>query len=393
MTEIKTSKENRSVAIGRMWGIKAFLCLRCSPLATLLLLLSFAAGMFCLNMFYGMAENEYRIHTRISTGGTLAEAYPRTAAAADVPDWRQLLIEKQMQVENVLYLSRLDESGYYLIGWSGDTEEADARWWPHVSGRFFSAEELASDREELIYLDEESYQALPADMTYQADGRSYRAIGCGWIAWMNLTGPVSEDSPQTILPLNSMAGYRTKPKVEVLPYQAYLMRGYAPELVFLQFNGFSRSELKDIRDELQAETPEAVLTLPRMNTDVKRNEEMARFLSLGAALSLLVWASMSACVSLWLEQNKRQHRILYLCGCSGKNICRTILSQMALLLIGGEVVALLWEMLLMPLLSSAAAAYSGHYPSLKFLIFSAAAVYVVTVLMNLKAIRLSTETY
>ena len=134
------------------------------------------------------------------------------------------------------------------------------------------------------------------------------------------------------------------PELEILPYNSFLKRELPATLIYLHMTGYSTKQRLRIVGELQQMFPDVtVLTNNWFDSSQFRWETLVRCSLAGIRFSVLVWAALSLCFSLWLENNKRINRVLKLCGISMAENCVQIFLLLFILVFLGEGLALLLQ--------------------------------------------------
>ncbi len=341
--------------------------------ATVLLICIFAAGFFCLNLLVGFGETDY--------GYAISDSQKNTIAITDINhkleklDLYSYFTEKtDYRICEILYLSEYDPY-HMLIGWSGTNN--CALWFPHVSGRFFSQEEIMGNEEGLIYLSNNLLSEVNEKKQYVVEDFEYSVIGTGWIITQNLT--VAE------LPVKIFSHVRPHedPAVEILPYHAFLKRNHPAEVIYVYVTGYTTRERIKMTKEIQEMFPGTVVTTSDFESEHFRMKRLSEMSLVGIVFSLLIWASLSSAFSLWLERNKKVYSTLRVCGMSLVNTCTQTFFLLVALVFMGQGVALLLQALLSPALSFLRI---ENYPPILYLLVSPCILLFCVYAVNIRSI-------
>lgn len=321
----------------------------------LFIVISVAAALFCVNVLLGYAQTKYLIFTGVNYYSTLT-----IVDQGDNPvlEKVQSFVEENivdentdLQISNCLYFTATEEN-IGVIGWYG---EKQTRWFPHVSGTFFTEAQM-QDGQNVIYLTSAEYMELEDKRWLRMDGIDYEIIGTGWIVDRNFMIAISEESSQNVFVERENKGYSTQLEglayvYRVIPYAAYVER-YEPDLMFLQFDRITNRQLKKVMDQLNSEFPQLDITMPAENSDEEREEQKRIYGSRGAILACLVWLILITVVREWISVNRRGYRVFRICGAKRVQISGMILLELGILFLAGLFIALVSQKLCFQVLAN-----------------------------------------
>lgn len=314
----------------RSWGV------------SLMLFLGMLVSALCISITLGSAAGKYDTATGHSECASLTVVLPDDGGktAARLPDALVKLFGDE--IANVLYLAPGQDNTFY-IGWQGYEQQ---RWFPHVSGRFFTHEEqeLGAD---VVYLSMEMPEASQSEITI--DGAVCQVVGVGWIVPFNIYFAIAKDSPAYPI----LTGYDTSDwKVYVRPYKAFL-RQYVPVQVQVHFNRAALEELEEFQSLLQTAFPETRVELPPEDSGVVLREQQQFWGTRGLVLSLIAGITMVQLMREWTAFYRRELYIYHLCGLTRRRCRAMIYGQWFLCYAAAAGLALLVHRALFPVLEPA----------------------------------------
>ena len=352
----------------------------------LFIVISVAAALFCVNILLGYAQTKYLISTGINYYSTLTIV---DQGEMSVLEKVQSFVEENIvsentdfQISNCLYFT-VTEENIGVIGWHGDKQ---TRWFPHMSGMFFTEEQM-KEGQNVIYLTSAEYMELEDKQWLRMDGVDYEIIGTGWIVDRNFMIAISEESSQKVFVERENKAYATELEglayvYRVIPYAAYVDR-YEPDLMFLQFEYITNRQLRAVMDRLNSEFPQLDITMPAENSDEERDEQKRIYGIRGAILACLVWLILIIVVREWISVNRRGYRIFRICGAKRWQISGMLLLELGILFLVGMILALLSQKLCLKGL--------GHLnvkdmPTVAEAVLTALALYVLTCMASARKI-------
>lgn len=321
----------------------------------LFIVISVAAALFCVNVLLGYAQTKFLIFTGVNYYSTLTIV---DQCDDSVLEKVQSFVEENivgentdLQISNYLYFTATEEN-IGVIGWYG---EKQTRWFPHVSGTFFTEAQM-QDGQNVIYLTNAEYMELEDKRWLRMDGIDYEIIGTGWIVDRNFMITISEKSSQNVFVEKENKTYANQLEglayvYRVIPYAAYIDR-YEPDLMFLQFDRITNRQLKKVMDQLNSEFPQLDITMPAENSDEEREEQKRIYGSRGAILACLVWLILITVVREWISVNRRGYRVFRICGAKRVQISGMILLELGILFLAGLFIALVSQKLCFQVLAN-----------------------------------------
>ena len=254
---------------------------------------------FCISVILGFVSRSYFNETQFGANASLAVWYGENGSNQE--DVQQLLESPiSEQAENILFISK--DKNMRLIGWKGFGID---QWFPHSTGRFFSEDE-EKDGEMVAYIHHDKYDALNRTMKYE--GENYHIVGAGFLEAWNIYSPISNESPQTLFSMDNM-----ELEIVLFPYTTYLMRKN-PELVLIHFPNSTYSELKRRKEQLEDICQNAIVTMPRSNTDIFLQEQVISRGKITLIFMAVIGITMIQLITEWIIGNYKQYVIFYQCG-------------------------------------------------------------------------------
>lgn len=254
---------------------------------------------FCISVILGFVSRSYFNETQFGANASLAVWYGENGSNQE--DIQQLLESTiSEQAENILFISK--DKNMRLIGWKGFGID---QWFPHSTGRFFSEEE-EKDGEMVAYIHHDKYDALNRSMKYE--GENYHIVGAGFLEAWNIYSPISNESLQTLFSMDNM-----ELEIVLFPYTTYLMRKN-PELVLIHFPNSTYSELKRRKEQLEDICQNAIVTMPRSNTDIFLQEQVVSRGKIALIFMAVIGITMIQLITEWIIGNYKQYVIFYQCG-------------------------------------------------------------------------------
>ena len=126
-------------------------------------------------------------------------------------------------------------------------------------------------------------------------------------AW-NIYSPISNESPQTLFSMDNM-----ELEIVLFPYTTYLMRKN-PELVLIHFPNSTYSELKRRKEQLEDICQNAIVTMPRSNTDIFLQEQVISRGKIALIFMAVIGITMIQLITEWIIGNYKQYVIFDQCG-------------------------------------------------------------------------------
>ncbi|MBQ8813659.1 MAG: hypothetical protein IJZ85_04100 [Lachnospiraceae bacterium] len=322
----------------------------------LFIVVSVAAALFCVNVLLGYAQTQYLTSTGINYYSTLTIVDQGEVSVLEKvrPFVEENMVEenKEFQISNCLYFT-VTEENIGVLGWYGDKQ---TRWFPHVSGTFFTEKQM-KEAQNVIYLTSAEYIELEDKQWLRMDGIDYKITGTGWINDRNFKIVISEESSQTLFVEKENENKKYSTQLEglayvyrVIPYTAYVDR-YEPEMMFLQFDRITNRQLMMVMEQLKNEFSQLDITMPAENSDEEREEQKRIYGNYGAMLACLVWLILITVVREWISVNRRGYRVFRICGAGRLQISVMIVLELGILFLSGMIVALLSQKLFLQVLA------------------------------------------
>ena len=102
-------------------------------------------------------------------------------------------------------------------------------------------------------------------------------------------------------------------EIVLFPYTTYLMRKN-PELVLIHFPNSTYSELKRRKEQLEDICQNAIVTMPRSNTDIFLQEQVISRGKITLIFMAVIGITMIQLITEWIIGNYKQYVIFYQCG-------------------------------------------------------------------------------
>ena len=305
---------------------------------SLFVLLSIAASLFCINVMLGYAEDLYQSaydaswFSTICITGMEGECDQITKCISDT---------YQYEIGSTLSFSEAED--VIVVGWDGN--DVPARWFPEMSGDFFSAEQLG-DSENIAYLSQDLFEENEQKKYISVKGTEYEVIGYGWIVGYNFNAAIGESSSQTIIDDSDDCN-----RFMVIPHLTYKKQGYVPQMVLLHIQEISYKQLVALVEDLKEEFPNVEFTQSDNNSDAMRTGEKLKYVPFGIILALIVGISLIQVFAVWFEETGSIARTYIICGMSRKKMMVLMLFEILFFILSGEGVALLIQWSVIPFLS------------------------------------------
>lgn len=340
-----------------------------------------AAAMLCVNITLASAQHEYESTLGINYFSTITiSAQKGFAENEDIYNTLTSLFSNNLN--NVLYITKASDNST-LIGWQGYNI---TNWFPHNDGRFFSYDEVENN-EKAVYISFDEYGDLiesgVSDDGINIDGENYKIVGTGYLTPWNIMSSISEESPQKIFVSEKSRDYSFR----IIPYTTFF-QSYSPELILVQFDNITHSQLIEKAEILKECFSEAVVTLPGENSNEYLFNQKAVRGSIGVILSLLIYISVIGIMQEWLKINSKRYYVFALCGARQNKIVSLILLEWLTYLTVAALMALGIQYCLLPFLTMLRA---GYMPTFAELLVHLITFYLVIVLFSLKKIRKITD--
>lgn len=278
--------------------------LRKNKLLTAIMLLGVITAVFCISALLGSAawqfgvftgKNEYATLT-MDVEGELPENFPEQVEAI-APE----------NIANVLYLMPPSDgtSRRMVLGWQGIRQ---TRWFPHVSGRFFTNEEQEQGAQ-IAYYSDRFGSTMPS---ITIDGEDYPVVGFGYILPFNIQHSISSKSQHPVLTRADCEGGDAFDFV-ILPYKVFLEK-YTPTQVLIQFERATERKLEENAARLSAMYPESLISLPDYSSEQANLSLQVGESVKGLLLALLASITIVQLMQEWAGSYREQLKVYYLCG-------------------------------------------------------------------------------
>ena len=297
-----------------------------------------SAALFCINAMLGYVETYYRGMRTSNSYSTLTivSSCDKEIPVEEIKAY--IRGEEGMEIRNILNISLLPEQ-ICLIGWEG---YGQTKWFPHVSGSFFTEEQVVQS-ENVIYITSDEYATLDDTKNnhLEMDGENYKIIGTGWMVEKNFMDAIGESSQQTIFQEMKGGGiyYGERYKYRIIPYTTFNER-YTPGLVFVQMESASYRQIQELTERLTVKYPGLDVAMPRNDSDEYRAERLKNDSKYILLLAVLLWVTMVNMVREWILLNRNGYRVLGICGATKGRVKRLVLLELFLFVLLGEVIAL-----------------------------------------------------
>lgn len=341
-----------------------------NKLLTIIILLSITASLFCINVMLGYAEDRYRASYAASWFSTICI---NNVNNADYNEIRGSISEKYgYEIGSALCFSKLEDETI-LIGWEGS--DPPSIWFPEMSGRFFTEDELGSTKE-LVYLSRDVYKSNQQPSAVSIGDVDYEVIGYGWIITINFLAAVGERSSQTIL-----SSVNQDELFMIIPQLTYEQYGYSPEIILVHINEITYNQLAQLTADLQRDFPDIEFTQSDNNSDDMKTMQKIMYVPFGVVLSLIIGVSLIQMINVWLSETKKVTYSYIVCGTSRKRMLFILLAELLIFVAAGEILALTIQRLILPILSYIGVSYM---PNVRDIIITAITAYVAIILLMFK---------
>lgn len=283
-------------------------------ITTSLILIGLITSLLCVSVLLGYAQTQYKNSRGINNYSTITiepnKNYEVTSLLNDLNDYRA---QCEGEIINILYLTRL-HNDTIVIGWDG-TEIS--RWFPTVSSRFFSEEEV-NEAKNVVYVtyQEKIYDKNSSSVKYKnyttgdtiiLNHEKFKVIGTGWIEPFNIYGSISNYSTQTIISSND-----SNLAIRIIPYTTFYLK-YSPDLILLQFADSSYNELIRYCNEIDHMNIGKSFP-PAQNSDKKLADKKTEMFILSMLLVSICVITITQIMQQWLINEKKQILVYMLCG-------------------------------------------------------------------------------
>ncbi len=354
----------------RLLFIKIKSSITASKLLSAVIVISIVASMFCINVMLGYSEELYRESYDASWYSTICVTNMDASECEAINDY--ITSVKQYKIGSSLAFSQADD--VIVIGWNGtDTPE---RWFPTMSGRFFTDAEL-SEAVNLAYISKDLHESNQQKTHIIVNGLDYETIGYGWIVGANFTSAIGNSSSQSVVENKNPNLYM------IIPHLTYVQNGYTPSMLLIHINEITYDQLNGLIRDLQVEFPSVEFTQSDNNSDAMRASEKLAYVPCGIILALIICISLIQIFTAWFDETKDIVNAYIVCGMSRKKMIAIMLLEILTFVIAGEAFALLIQWLLLPLLSYMGASYM---PSMADIIVTTIFAYIMLVLFMYKRI-------
>ena len=301
---------------------------------TLFILLSISAALFCINAMLGYVETEYRDMRVMNSYSALTIVSTRNEEIPVEEIKAYIRGEEDLEIRNILNICLLPDE-ICLIGWEGYEQ---TKWFPHMTGHFFTEEQVAQ-AENVIYITSDEYATL-ADVKnnrLEMDGETYQIVGTGWMVEKNFMDAVGTDSQQTIFQEKKGGGiyYGERYKFRIVPYTTFNER-YTPEMVLVQMESSSYRQIQELAERLTFKYPGLNVAMPRNDSGEYRAERLKNDSKYIMLLVVLLWVTTVSVVREWILLNRNGYRVLGICGATKGQVKRLVLMELFLFAFFGE---------------------------------------------------------
>ncbi|GEM_PF-2990897 len=293
------------------------------PGVTLLLLLSIASALFCVDAIDGYGNGRYyrsvdNIYyqcfslTDLNNNSTVCET-----------DIREYLAERyEYDANAVLYFTRHEDPDdpfgeYLIVGY--DSELALSRWWAGTSGRnVFTSQEL-SDGARVAYISDSAKAKAGLTDSVKIDGVDYQVIGTAFFVDYNIKGLLPSSEADELMPTTSEHGLNFR-RYYVLPYRTYETAGYRPDFILVKMNGMTTAQVRDAADAVFEDFKGISGTYPPLDTTDLKSENDVRYGIYGSILCIGAWLGAIGIFSLWVKSQSKKAWVFMACGLSRKKL-------------------------------------------------------------------------
>ena len=299
-----------------------------------LLLFGLVVSFFCISTSQGIGlKNYYYISGRTNYGTVTIVPSDDSFDINSFTEWVNAEHNKN-NVVNTLYLHQAEDM-LVRIGWQG-TEWT--RWFAASSGRFFTADEANSN----LIVVYDSGKNVSEDTTVLVEDREMEIVGTGTLIPYYFRLGISAASGSAMMTSDET-------EIQILPYGTFLQL-YTPEMILVQFQNLSRSQIESKMSAISARFPNAQVYPPNVNSDaVKTEEQIAKALE-SFILCIISGVTIVQLVSLWTQMLKSEISVYAICGLEKRKCILFVYILWAFLFIIASALAVFIHWLLLPLL-------------------------------------------
>lgn len=341
-----------------------------TKLLSLIILMSTVASLFCVNVMLGYAEDLYR--------SSYDASWYSTICITNIPDQydeikNSIASTHQYEVGSVLAFTKVDN--IIVVGWDG-TDSPD-RWFPGMSGKFFSEEQLAGS-EDIAYLSYDLYSDMEEKSKISIYNNEYDVIGYGWIIGYNFEQAIGKNSSQSIIDSSDEKNYYM-----VIPRLTYEKQEYIPEMLLMHINEISNKQLGNLVESLQEEFPTVEFTQSDNNSDIMRTSEKIKYVPFGIVLAIFIGISLVQMFAVWFDETRDVSKAYVICGMPRKKMIFLMSLEILFFVVCGEGIALLIQWLTIPILTYMGVSYMPNFGDV---FVTATAAFLILVILMLKKI-------
>ncbi len=250
-----------------------------SKLLSSVIILSIVASLFCVNVMLGYAEDLYRANYDASWYSTICVTDMDANNCEAIKEY--ITIDQQYAIGSSLAFSQVED--IIVIGWNGN--DSPERWFPTMSGRFFTENEL-SESANVAYLSRDLHESNQQKTHITINGLDYEAIGYGWIVGANFQRAIGNSSSQVVVGKNHSNLYM------IIPNLTYIQNGYVPSMLLIHVNEITYDQLNDLVRDLRIEFPNVEFTQSDNNSNAMRTSEKLKYVPCGIILALIICISL-----------------------------------------------------------------------------------------------------
>lgn len=301
------------------------------------LIVGYLSVFLCLFFTASSAKDEYESSLNINYLSSVSFTVDEENQIDDSRDYSALLEKNFDDLLNVLYITN-DAEGNTIIGWYG---YEPAHWFPLSTGRFFTFSDN-ENRNNVVYIGDSEYSGLIGKQSsLSLNGYDFEIIGSGYLSPFNFRYPINSKSEQKIFVSTMTEDYSFR----IIPYTVFF-DNYSPELILVQFNNPSYSDLKERCNKLEELLPGTTVLLPDKSSDMYLVTEKIKRMSVGAFLSATILISMIGIFSEFIKIRKNLLRTFYICGLSTGKLQLIVCLEQFLYIIVAEITVIVFQVLL-----------------------------------------------
>ncbi len=305
---------------------------RKAPAVMIFLVLGLTVSCFCLSTAQGGAMREFEIFAGWNEYATLTVDAGGEALRdpEDIARWLEDTYGEGLA--NVLYLSK-GPSGVVYIGWQGTQP---ARWFPLMSGRFFTEDEAGAD---LVFLQEDDGEL--GDETLTLRGRELRIVGRGMFLPFHFRRGLSGSS------MDLFSG--DEAPIRILPYRLYFEL-FKPVQILIHFDKLELREAREAQKAIGERLPGVNVWLPRRDPSPILTGKAVKGAAEGLMLCALAGVTVLQLMLQWAELFRKELFVYHLCGLTRSRCLLAIYGQWLVWLLLGAAAGVGLHRLAFPLL-------------------------------------------